>query len=195
MMPEKIRSLIGIAYKNCQRLTLLINDLLDIEKIAAGKMQFDLKTELVLPLVQQAVDANKPMAQERHIQLTIQSHISDACIKVDAKRLIQVLSNFLSNAIKFSPTAATVQVELSLNEKLVRVAVSDQGPGIPEKFRERIFQRFSQADASDTRQTGGTGLGLAISKELVQGMKGSIGFESVEGQGATFYCCFALVED
>lgn len=194
-MPEKIRSLIGIAYKNCQRLTLLINDLLDIEKIAAGKMQFDLKTELVLPLVQQAVDANKPMAQERHIQLTIQSHISDACIKVDAKRLIQVLSNFLSNAIKFSPTAATVQVELSLNEKLVRIAVSDQGPGIPEKFRERIFQRFSQADASDTRQTGGTGLGLAISKELVQGMKGSIGFESVEGQGATFYCCFALVED
>lgn len=194
-MPEKVSSLVGIAYKNCQRLTLLINDLLDIEKIAAGKMQFDLKTELVLPLIQQALDANKVMAQERHIQLSIQTTITDACIKVDAKRLIQVLSNFLSNAIKFSPAAATVRVDLSLNEKLVCIAVSDQGPGIPEKFRDRIFQRFSQADASDTRQTGGTGLGLAISKELVQGMNGSIGFESVEGQGATFYCCFALVQD
>ncbi|MBU0913639.1 MAG: PAS domain S-box protein [Gammaproteobacteria bacterium] len=194
-MPEKVSSLIGIAYKNCQRLTLLINDLLDIEKIAAGKMQFDLKAQLVLPLIQQALDANKVMAQERHIQLSIQTTVTDACIKVDAKRFIQVLSNFLSNAIKFSPTAATVVVELSLNEKLVRIAVADQGPGIPEKFRDRIFLRFSQADASDTRQTGGTGLGLAISKELVHGMNGLIGFDSVEGEGATFYCCFDLVQD
>ena len=194
-MPEKVSGLIGIAYKNCQRLTLLINDLLDIEKIAAGKMQFDLKAELVLPLIQQALDANKVMAQERHIQLSIQTEVTEACIKVDAKRFIQVLSNFLSNAIKFSPAAATVSVELSQSEKLVRIAVIDQGPGIPEKFRDRIFLRFSQADASDTRQTGGTGLGLAISKELVQGMNGLIGFDSVEGEGATFYCCFALVQD
>jgi PAS domain S-box-containing protein len=194
-MPEKVSSLISIAYKNCQRLTLLINDLLDIEKIAAGKMQFDLKTELVLPLIQQALDANKMMAQDRHIQLHIQTSVTNACIKVDAKRFIQVLSNFLSNAIKFSPAAATVVVQLSLNEEMVRIAVVDQGPGIPEKFRDRIFQRFSQADASDTRQTGGTGLGLAISKELVHGMNGLIGFESVERQGATFYCCFALTQN
>jgi PAS domain S-box-containing protein len=194
-MSEKISSLIGIAYKNCQRLTLLINDLLDIEKIAAGKMQFDLKTELVLPLVQQALDANKVMAQERHIQLRIRTDLTEASILVDAKRFIQVLSNFLSNAIKFSPAAATVLVELSLNDRWVRIGVTDQGPGIPEKFRDRLFQRFSQADASDTRQTGGTGLGLAISKELVHGMNGTIGFESVEGTGATFYCCFALIQD
>jgi PAS domain S-box-containing protein len=194
-MPEKVSSLISIAYKNCQRLTLLINDLLDIEKIAAGKMQFDLKTELVLPLIQQALDANKMMAQDRHIQLSIKAIMTEVCIRVDAKRFIQVLSNFLSNAIKFSPAAATVVVELSLNEQMVRIAVIDQGPGVPEKFRARIFQRFSQADASDTRQTGGTGLGLAISKELVHGMNGFIGFESVEGQGATFYCCFALAQD
>ncbi len=194
-MSEKISSLIGIAYKNCQRLTLLINDLLDIEKIAAGKMQFDLKTELVLPLVQQALDANKVMAQERHIQFSIRTDLTDACILVDAKRFIQVLSNFLSNAIKFSPAAATVLVELRVNDSWVRIGVTDQGPGIPEKFRDRLFQRFSQADASDSRQTGGTGLGLAISKELVQGMNGTIGFESVEGAGATFYCCFALIQD
>ena len=194
-MAEKVGSLISIAYKNCQRLTLLINDLLDIEKIAAGKMQFDLKAELVLPLIQQALDANKVMAQERHIQLTIQTTVTDASIKVDAKRFIQVLSNFLSNAIKFSPAAAIVVVELSLMDKLVRVAVTDHGPGIPDKFRDRIFQRFSQADASDTRQTGGTGLGLAISKELVYGMNGVIGFESTEGKGATFYCCFTLTPD
>ena len=194
-MTEKVSSLIGIAYKNCQRLTLLINDLLDIEKIAAGKMQFDLKIELVLPLIQQALDANKVMAQERHIQLGIKAKLTDASIQVDAKRFIQVLSNFLSNAIKFSPAAATVMVELSLQDKWVRIAVIDQGPGIPDKFRDRLFQRFSQADASDTRQTGGTGLGLAISKELVHGMNGTIGFDSVEGAGATFYCCFALVQD
>ncbi|MBU2394208.1 MAG: PAS domain S-box protein [Gammaproteobacteria bacterium] len=194
-MPDKVSSLISIAYKNCQRLTLLINDLLDIEKIAAGKMQFDLKTELVLPLIQQALDANKMMAQDRHIGLSIKAITPEVCIRVDAKRLIQVLSNFLSNAIKFSPAAATVVVELSQNEQMVRIAVIDQGPGVPEAFRDRIFQRFSQADASDTRQTGGTGLGLAISKELVHGMNGFIGFESVEGQGATFYCCFALAQD
>lgn len=194
-VPEKVSSLISIAYKNCQRLTLLINDLLDIEKIAAGKMQFDLKAELVLPLIQQALDANKMMAQERHIQLSIQTTATDVCIRVDAKRFIQVLSNFLSNAIKFSPAAATVVIQLSQNEQMVRIAVIDQGPGVPDKFRDRIFQRFSQADASDTRQIGGTGLGLAISKELVQGMNGLIGFESVEGQGATFYCCFALAGD
>ena len=194
-MPDKVSSLISIAYKNCQRLTLLINDLLDIEKIAAGKMQFDLKTELVLPLIQQALDANKMMAQDRHIGLSIKAITPEVCIRVDAKRLIQVLSNFLSNAIKFSPAAATVVVELSLNEQMVRIAVIDQGPGVPEAFRDCIFQRFSQADASDTRQTGGTGLGLAISKELVHGMNGFIGFESVEGQGATFYCCFALAQD
>lgn len=193
-MQEKAANLVAIAYKNCQRLTLLINDLLDIEKIAAGKMQFELKSEAVLPLVQQALDANKVMAQERHIQLTLQSHTDpDCCIEVDAKRLIQVLSNFLSNAIKFSPAAAVVLLDVSQVEGKIRIAVTDHGPGIPDKFRSRIFQRFSQADASDTRQIGGTGLGLAISKELVQGMKGDIGFESVEGGGATFYCCFALV--
>lgn len=194
-MQEKATHLISIAYKNCQRLTLLINDLLDTEKIAAGKMRFDLEVELVLPLIQQALDANKIMAQERHIQLSIKTTVADARIRVDAKRFIQVLSNFLSNAIKFSPVAATVLIELSQTAQMLRIAVIDQGPGIPEKFRDRIFQRFAQADASDTRQTGGTGLGLAISKELVHGMNGRIGFESVEGQGATFYCCFALVMD
>jgi len=106
---------------------------------------------------------------------------------VDALRLQQVLANLLSNAAKFSPSGGMVAVRASLRGEQVRVAVIDRGPGIPAAFRDRIFQKFSQADASDTRQKGGSGLGLAISRELMGHMRGSLGFESVEGEGATFY--------
>ncbi|MCO5761986.1 MAG: ATP-binding protein, partial [Chromatiaceae bacterium] len=108
----------------------------------------------------------------------------------DGQRFQQVLSNFLSNAVKFSPPDSPVTVRLERVDDRVRVAVTDQGPGIPDDFRDRIFQKFSQADASDTRARGGTGLGLAITKELAERMGGSVGFESAPGQGATFFVEF-----
>ncbi|MEQ1659421.1 MAG: ATP-binding protein, partial [Hylemonella sp.] len=107
---------------------------------------------------------------------------------VDPARLQQVLSNYLSNAAKFSPQGSQVDVAVRQQGDTVRVEVRDRGPGIPEEFKQRIFQKFSQADSSDTRQKGGTGLGLAISKELMEQMGGRVGFESQPGRGACFHC-------
>ena len=117
---------------------------------------------------------------------------SGAEVRIDASRLTQVLSNFLSNAIKFSPANERVDVAARLHEGDLRIEVRDRGPGVPAEFRDRIFQKFSQADSSDTRKLGGTGLGLAISKELVERMGGKIGFESEKGAGALFFCTFPL---
>ena len=108
-------------------------------------------------------------------------------VKVDAERLHQVLTNLLSNAAKFSPPRGTVRVRVTRQSGWVRVAVEDDGQGVPEAFREQLFQKFSQADTSDTRRKRGTGLGLAIARELVERMQGRIGFHSVVGHGATFY--------
>jgi signal transduction histidine kinase len=102
-------------------------------------------------------------------------------------RLQQVLTNFLSNAAKFSPASGQVEVAIKNANDTVRIEITDHGPGIPAEFHSRIFQKFSQADSSDTRQKGGTGLGLAISKEIIERMNGKIGFDSVEGQGACFH--------
>ena len=115
-----------------------------------------------------------------------------ACI--DAQRLQQVLTNFISNAVKFSPTGGSVEVQLSRQGKQAMIAVVDHGPGVSDEFRARIFQKFAQADASDSRQRGGTGLGLAISKAFVERMQGSIGFDSKPGQGATFFACFPVID-
>jgi CheY-like chemotaxis protein len=108
-------------------------------------------------------------------------------VRADRKRLMQVMTNLLSNAAKFSPPYAAVDVNVSLRENIVRVEVSDRGPGIPEAFRAKIFGRFAQADSADSRIKGGTGLGLAISKRLIEMMQGRIGFEDRPGGGTTFF--------
>ena len=108
-------------------------------------------------------------------------------MRVDRQRFDQVMANLLSNAAKFSAPGADVEVSAALAVTRVRISVRDFGMGIPEAFRARIFGKFSQADATDTRQKGGTGLGLAITKELIERMAGAIGFESVEGQGTVFW--------
>ncbi|MDX5362740.1 MAG: hypothetical protein LPJ91_01100, partial [Pseudazoarcus pumilus] len=141
------------------------------------------------PVVEQAVRDNQTYADTFGVTLALSAG-DDASARIDANRLQQVLANLLSNAAKFSPRGGAVEVRLETLGERVRISVTDHGPGIPAAFRERIFQKFSQADASDTRQRGGTGLGLAISRELVERMHGSIGFDSVEGHGACFWIEF-----
>ena len=113
--------------------------------------------------------------------------IGDADVLVDSDRFEQVLANLISNAVKFSAPRDTVEVAALLKPDAVRIEVRDRGPGISEEFRERIFQRFSQADTSDTRAKGGSGLGLSITKSIVEKMQGQIGFESREGRGTVFF--------
>ncbi|HQT32151.1 MAG TPA: PAS domain S-box protein [Thiobacillus sp.] len=186
-LPEQARQMVEIAHKNSQRLTHLINDLLDMEKIAAGKLHFEMRPQPLMPLIEQALEANRPYGIERQVTLVLNGEAAAAEVRVDSQRLMQVLANLISNAVKFSPDGGTVEITVRTIDGKARVAVADHGPGIPESFRASVFQKFSQADASDTRQKGGTGLGLAITRELVERMGGRIGFDSVEGDGATFW--------
>lgn len=186
-IPETAKQMINIAHKNSQRLSFLINDLLDMEKLSAGKVNFDMKLQQLMPLIEQSLNDNRTYGIERNITVALTHAEPDARVWVDHQRLLQVLSNLLSNAIKFSPVNGLVEIDVQKHEHVVRITVSDHGSGIPEQFRDRIFSKFSQADASDTRQKGGTGLGLAITRELVERMGGTIGFNSVEGDGASFY--------
>ncbi len=186
-LPTQAKSMLDMAYKNSQRLTHLINDLLDMEKMAAGMMRLDLKVEDLMPLIEQVIESTAAFAQQYQVTVALTEKVDGVRVRVDAGRLQQVLSNFLSNAVKFSATGAQVEVAVRLEKNEVRVLVMDHGPGVPVNFRGRIFQKFSQADDSNTRQKGGSGLGLAISKDLIERMNGLVGFESQLGQGASFY--------
>ncbi|OMG67499.1 histidine kinase [Stutzerimonas balearica] len=185
-VPEPLRELLEIAHQNSQRLSALIDDLLDMDKLHAGKMRFDMRQQALAPLLRSALRANYSYAERRGVEFRLE-HCDPVLVEVDAMRLQQVLSNLLSNAAKFSPAGEHIDVRADRRDAFVRVSVRDHGPGIADSFRERVFQKFAQADSSDSRQQGGTGLGLAISKELIERMGGHIGFHSEPGQGACFW--------
>ena len=184
-VPNTMLRLLEIASSNSERLTQLINDLLDMEKLIAGKMPFDIQPLAVVAELQQAVDNIQPFAMQHHIDLVIEVS-NTPIVLADALRLQQVLTNLLSNAIKFSPAGSEVKLSAEQQENKVQIIVSDKGAGIAPEFQHRVFERFAQADGSNQRQKGGTGLGLAICKELVQQMQGSISFSSQPGVGTSF---------
>jgi DNA-binding response OmpR family regulator/anti-sigma regulatory factor (Ser/Thr protein kinase) len=166
---------------------LLINDILDVEKIESGKLE--LKSE-ELPLgaaVAQAVEQNRDYAAQLEVGLELDDASAGATVQADADRLTQVLTNLLSNAAKYSPKGGKVRVTVLADEREALVSVTDRGPGIPEEFRGRIFGRFAQADGSDTRARGGSGLGLSICKAIVERLGGRIWFETETGAGTTFH--------
>ncbi len=186
-LPPAMQKLLGIAHKNGLLLSNLINDLLDIEKLAAGKLQFNFKMYLLDELLSQTLSSCDGMLRQHQVQIALENPHPGLLIRVDGMRFQQALSNLISNAAKFSPLGSEIVLSIGLRAAAVRIEVIDEGPGIPEQFRSRIFQKFAQADSSDSREKGGTGLGLAITKELIEHMHGKVGFESVEGNGSTFY--------
>ena len=186
-LPAQTRSMLDVANRNSDRLLVLINDILDIQKIETGRMVFRREPVDLTRVVEQAIEANGAFAKSFGVVLSIVRGCDGARVSGDADRLGQVLTNLLSNAVKFSPPAGQVEVALARTDEGIRVSVIDRGPGIPASFRPRIFQKFAQADASDTRQKGGTGLGLSITKAIVERMGGRIGFESLPGERTTFY--------
>jgi len=192
-LPASVRRLIDISSANCERLVMLVNDILDMDKIASGHMRFELSDQSLASITQRAVLANEAYARKLDVGIALESINPDIVVYVDAERYIQVLSNLLSNAAKFSPARAEIEVGAEMRGQSVRVFVRDHGDGIPEDFRGRIFGKFSQADSGSTRQKGGTGLGLHITRQLVEQMNGTIGFVSQVGLGTTFWVEFPCV--
>lgn len=185
--PEKAEKLLDIANSNCERLLFLINDILDIEKIEAGKMNFQLKRVDINQVIKESIEANKMYAEKFGVSIQLIQPESPVYVNVDSGRLMQVLTNLISNACKFSPKGETITVTVSLKKTMVNVCVSDHGPGIPQAFQSHIFQKFSQADSSATRGKGGTGLGLNISKTIIEKLGGTLAFSSLPNEGTTFY--------
>jgi PAS domain S-box-containing protein len=186
-VPEKARTLVEIAAKNCERLVRLINDILDVEKIESGKMGFRFAPVELMPLIEQAVESNRAYAEEYEVELRIARSIDGARVWADTDRLQQVMTNLLSNAAKFSPRGGVVEVAVERRGEELRISVTDRGRGIPSEFRSRVFERFAQADASPTRGKGGTGLGLSISRAIVERHRGRMGFESEPRVATTFW--------
>ncbi len=185
--PEKTRGLVSVAIESCERLGRLINDMLDLEKISSGKMEFHMRPVDLGTLVSHCLQENKAYAERFHVSLLAEAIPDGVFVEADPDRLMQVMANLLSNAAKFSPSGETICITMARRDSWVRVSVSDHGPGIAEEFRSRIFQKFSQADSSSTRQKEGTGLGLSICKAIIDKHGGDITYESAPGTGTTFY--------
>lgn len=181
------KSLLQIAHKNTERLLLLINDILDISKIESGKMEFNYKEIDLRHFLQQAIEANTDYGTQYHVDFKIADCPDNATIFADEDRMLQVMNNLMSNAAKFSPEHSTVFLSAERINNSLRISVKDHGKGIPEEFRKTIFDRFVQADSSDTRQAGGTGLGLNITQAIIKKHNGQIDFHNEPGKGTTFY--------
>jgi signal transduction histidine kinase len=192
------KSLLDIANKNCERLVRMVNDMLDIDKMESGNMPFELVNQSLVRLAEQAIQATQGHAQQYNVGVQLQcdmAELADIEVAVDRDRMIQVLVNLLSNAIKYSPAGTAVEVRIRREADSVRLSVADHGNGIPKEFHDRIFQKFGQVDATDSRQKGGTGLGLSICKSIVEEHRGSIDFHSEVGRGTEFYVILPLPSD
>lgn len=182
---EHYQKLLQTALGNSERLSQLINDLLDLQKFESGNFSLSFAETDMKQLVVQALESIAPYATR--YQVSFQTELADGQVVADQTRIRQVVDNLLSNAIKFSAPGQTVRVQLTVLAERIRFEVQDQGSGIPDSFRNRIFEKFSQADGSTSRKAEGTGLGLNICKTIIAAHQGEIGFESEPEQGAMFW--------
>ena len=186
--PEDLRRAIEVIDRNARAQVQLIDDLLDLSRIMAGKVRLDLQQVSMPEVVQRAIDSSMPAAEAKDIRVRSLLDPSRTMVSADAARLQQVVWNLLTNAIKFTPKGGQVQVLLQRVNSHIELSVSDNGIGIPESFLPQVFDRFSQRDSSSTRAHGGLGLGLAICKQLVELHGGTIRAASPgEGHGSTFF--------
>jgi PAS domain S-box-containing protein len=185
-LPAPTQRLIVIAENNANRLIRIVNDLLDVEKMQSGEMRFDFQPMDLRAVAQQALDGVRPVADIRDVILSMTLPNGPVIIRGDQDRMVQVTTNLLSNAIKFSPVGATVTLTVSAEENDARITVRDQGPGIDEELRARLFSRFAQALRRSDAAGPGTGIGLTISREIVHNHGGTIWFEDADGGGSLF---------
>lgn len=192
-LPDKAAELLQIAHRNADRLVLIINDILDLEKISAGRMDFVMEDVDLGALIRETDQANEMMRQRLGLTVKLEGADKPIPISTDPNRIIQVLTNLLSNACKFSRPGGTITISVQDYEEKVRICVRDEGMGIPQKDKHKIFQRFADLENSERAAKGGTGLGLNICKAIVESLGGKIGFETEEGVGTSFN--FVLPKD
>lgn len=185
-LSEQTHKLLDIAHRNSDRLTLIINDILDLEKIAAGKMEFNFEPINITDLISEAIAANKSYAENLSVSFVGIGLGQETECFCDSDRVFQIMNNLLSNAAKFSKKNGEVSITLSSTQDTICVSVEDFGKGIPKEAQSSIFDRFTQADSSDHREKGGTGLGLSIVKALVEKQGGNIYLTSEVDKGSKF---------
>lgn len=184
----KAKKMLNIASNNTERLLFLINDILDIQKIESGQVAFRFETLDVMSFLQQAVVEHGSYGEQHGVSFEITNAIEHAYVYADKDRLMQVMSNLMSNAAKFSPEGSIVEISVARRSNgRIRISVTDFGSGVPVEFQDKLFDRFTQSDSSDTRAKGGTGLGMAITKAVVEQHGGLIDFITQDGIGSTFY--------
>ncbi len=195
-MPEKMNGMINMAASSCDRLVTLINDILDLEKIEAGKMDYKKQIFDLDEMVTKALESSKFYADEHGVKIRrLDSKPGQSWLTYgDATRLTQVMDNLISNAAKFSEAGSEIHVSLSEVSGRLRIGIRDFGSGIPKKAQPTIFEKFTQADSSDTRSKGGTGLGLSIVRLIVEHHQGRISFVSEEGVGTEFFVDLPMVD-
>ncbi len=186
-LPDEAKKLLDIAHNNSLRLSKLVNDILDMEKLSLGKVQLSMQPVDLRQLAHQALESISGYCNKMHVQIKAEIPEQSLPVQADGERLIQVMLNFLSNAAKFSSAGQTITLRVSATEQGFKLEVQDQGKGIPDDFKQKIFEPFTQEDASTTRSQEGTGLGLHICKILIERMGGEIGFNSHLGHGSTFW--------
>lgn len=194
-IPERGNTLLEIALRNSESLINLVNDFLDYEKIVAGKMDFNPSACDLNSLVLRSVEINQNFAAEFATRFVYKQLDSPVRLFVEERRFEQVMSNLLSNAAKFSVNHTDISVVAFEDDEQAKIRITDKGIGIPRDELDRIFERFSQVDSTDTRQNGGTGLGLAITKALVEGMGGTIDVTSTLDEGSVFTISFPKISD
>jgi|GEM_PF-1016608 PAS domain S-box/PAS domain S-box len=193
-VPDDVKELTVVAEQSSERLVRLINDILDVEKIGSGQMKLDMQAVDLGQAVERAVTDTRAFAEQYGVRLVIAETLPNSRVLADFDRLVQIFTNLISNAAKFSPRDSEVVLATTQPKPgRVRITVKDSGIGISEEFKGRIFGKFAQADGSDSKTKGGTGLGLNITKNLVERMAGTISFESEPGQGTTFIVEFPLL--
>ena len=185
-IPKEANDMIENANTNAARLSSLIDDILDLQKVSGGHLQYSMNDVLLSEFIKQTIEFNQGYATKYHVQLVCENLAEKNNIRIDTNRMHQVMANLISNAIKYSPQGEKVSVQAQCNNGQINISVTDKGAGIPKEFRSQVFEKFTQSDSSNTRQVGGTGLGLSISKMIVEAHGGSIDFETEIGIGTTF---------
>jgi PAS domain S-box-containing protein len=200
---EDGQRMIHVATEGVDRLVRLVNDILDLERLDSGKVCIEKRLCYPANLVQSAIDQMKDLANQSNIKFAVS--VVSCAIQADPDRLIQVLTNLLSNAIRFSPEHSIIKIHVErfyetsvhdlLPARFIKFMIKDHGRGIPSEQLESIFERFQQVDASDSRKKGGTGLGLAICRSIIQQHGGRIWAESNLGKSSSFYFTLPILED